>query len=85
MLSNEEVSFAAMRADYADVMAVLNLAISLIALVFCWSFCLMVIKAWAYKRDAQWREPVASHTKPLHTDETFAKEQVFAVSDDVSD
>ena len=38
MLSNEEVSFAAMRADYADVMAVLNLAISLIGLVFFWAF-----------------------------------------------
>lgn len=85
MLSNEEVSFAAMRADYADVMAVLNLAISLIALVFCWSFCLMVIKAWAFKRDAQWREPVVFHAKPLDTDEPFAKEQVFAVSDDASD
>ena len=66
-------------------MAVLNLAISLIALVFCWSFCLMVIKAWAFKRDAQWREPVVFHAKPLDTHDPFAKEQVFAVSDDASD
>ncbi|WFD03666.1 hypothetical protein MOBT1_002359 [Malassezia obtusa] len=51
MLSNEEVSFAAMRADYGDFMAMLNVAVALVALVFSWSFVLMVIKAWALARE----------------------------------
>lgn len=53
MLSNEEVSFAAMRADYADGMAVMNLAVSLVGLVFSWTFCIMVVKAWALRRETQ--------------------------------
>lgn len=55
MLSNEEVSFAAMRADYADGMAVMNLAVSLVGLVFSWTFCIMVVKAWALRRETAGR------------------------------
>ncbi|WFC97105.1 hypothetical protein MBRA1_003771 [Malassezia brasiliensis] len=53
MLSNEEVSFAAMRSDYSDFMAMLNVAIALVALVFAWSFAVMVIKAWAQARESR--------------------------------
>ncbi|WFC97460.1 hypothetical protein MYAM1_000174 [Malassezia yamatoensis] len=51
MLSNEEVSFAAMRAGYADFMAILNVAVALVALVFTWCFAIIVIKAWALQRE----------------------------------
>ncbi|WFD31898.1 hypothetical protein MSPP1_002939 [Malassezia sp. CBS 17886] len=47
MLSNEEVSFAAMRSGYDDGMAMLNVAVAAVALIFCWGFGVMVIKAWA--------------------------------------
>ena len=53
MLSNEEVSFAAMRSNYSDFMAILNVAIALVALVFAWSFAVMVIKAWAQARESR--------------------------------
>lgn len=55
MLSNEEVSFAAMRSGYGDFMAILNVSISLVGLVFCWAFCIMVIKAWASRREEKRR------------------------------
>ncbi|WFD41544.1 hypothetical protein MPSI1_000175 [Malassezia psittaci] len=51
MLSNEEVSFAAMRAGYGDFMAILNVAVALVALVFTWCFAIIVIKAWALQRE----------------------------------
>lgn len=54
MLSNEEVSFAAMRADYADGMAVLNLAVSIVGLVFAWTFFVMLVKALSVKRKAEY-------------------------------
>ena len=53
MLSNEEVSFAAMRSGYGDFMAILNVSVSLVGLIFCWAFCIMVIKAWASRREAE--------------------------------
>lgn len=62
MLSNEEVSFAAMRADYADGMAVMNVAVSLVGLVFSWTFCIMVIKAWALRREATSRVRLVAPT-----------------------
>lgn len=83
MLSNEEVSFAAMRSDYADVMAVLNVAISVVALVFCWTFCIMAIKAWAVRRDdAHSWEPGPRAHKHADNDDTYAKAQHFVVSDE---
>ena len=60
MLSNEEVSFAAMRSGFSDFMAILNIAVALIGLVFCWTFCVMVIKAWAVRREV---------TRMSHVDE----------------
>ena len=51
MLSSEEVSFAAMRAGYDDLMAIMNLSIAIICLVFCFAACLLVLKGWALKRE----------------------------------
>lgn len=68
MLSNEEVSFAAMRADYGDFMAMLNVAVALVALVFSWSFAIMVIKAWALQREMRKSSMRhASHATGAHT------------------
>ena len=50
MLSVEEVSFAAMRAGYDDMMAVLNFTIALTSLVFCWEVVVMAIKGGAVMR-----------------------------------
>lgn len=50
MLSVEEVSFAAMRAGYDDMMAFLNFTIALTSLVFCWEVVVMAIKGWAVMR-----------------------------------
>lgn len=55
ILSNEEVSFAAMRANFGDFMAMLNVAIAAVALVFSWSFAIMVVKAWALRREHRLR------------------------------
>lgn len=82
MLSNEEVSFAAMRSDYADAMAMLNLAISIVALVFCWTFCVMMIKAWAFRRDVQaWEPPARPAAQAASSTEPWIKEQPYAASD----
>ncbi|PWN53358.1 hypothetical protein IE53DRAFT_300693, partial [Violaceomyces palustris] len=51
MLSSEEVSFAAMRSGYGDFMAILNVAVAVVALLFCWIMGIMLIKAWAVKRE----------------------------------
>lgn len=50
MLSNEEIAFAAMRANFDDKMAFANFAIALIALVFCWTVVVMAVKGWAVLR-----------------------------------
>lgn len=57
MLSNEEVSFAAMRRGYADFMAILNMAIALTAFLFAGTFGVMVGKAWASQRETPPRAP----------------------------
>ncbi|SNX86369.1 uncharacterized protein MEPE_05078 [Melanopsichium pennsylvanicum] len=65
MLSSEEVSFAAMRSGYGDFMAILNVAVAVVALLFCWTTGLLMIKGWAVRqeirRDMHEREGV-SHT-----------------------
>ncbi|GAC92808.1 integral membrane protein [Pseudozyma hubeiensis SY62] len=49
MLSSEEVSFAAMRSGYGDFMAILNVAVAVVALLFCWTTTLMMLKGWAVR------------------------------------
>lgn len=51
MLSSEEVSFAAMRSGYGDFMAILNVAVAVVALLFCWTIGLMLLKGWAVRRE----------------------------------
>jgi len=87
MLSNEEVSFAAMRNDYADVMAVCNLAIAIVALVFFWTFCLMTLKAYVTKRKdtrglAESVSAVPDETKPLHAHGVSAHNFVLSEGDE---
>ncbi|KDN46613.1 hypothetical protein K437DRAFT_256120 [Tilletiaria anomala UBC 951] len=53
MLSTEEVSFMQMRTGYDDMMALLNLTVAVVALVFCLAALLMVLKNWALRRE--WR------------------------------
>ncbi len=51
MLSSEEVSFAAMRAGYDDLMAIMNLSVAIISLIFCFAAALLVLKGWALRRE----------------------------------
>ncbi len=53
MLSSEEVSFAAMRSGYGDFMAILNVAVAVVALLFCWTTALMMLKGWAVRREVK--------------------------------
>ncbi|SPO24275.1 uncharacterized protein UTRI_03543 [Ustilago trichophora] len=53
MLSSEEVSFAAMRSGYGDFMAILNVAVAVVALLFCWTTLLMMLKGWAVRREVR--------------------------------
>lgn len=53
MLSSEEVSFAAMRSGYGDFMAILNVAVAIVALLFCWTTALMMLKGWAVRREVK--------------------------------
>ena len=53
-------------------MAVLNFAISVVGLVLCWSFCIMLIKAWALKRETR---------NFANTSEPWAQEQHFVISE----
>lgn len=50
ILSDEEISFAAMRAGYDDVMAFLNVTVALTCLVFCWIVVVMAVKGMAVLR-----------------------------------
>jgi hypothetical protein len=50
MLSNEEITFAAMRTGYDDMMAFLNFTIALTSAVFCWEVVVVGIKGWAVGR-----------------------------------
>ena len=64
MLSSEEVSFAAMRSGYGDFMAILNVAVAVVALLFCWTTGLMMLKGWAVRREVKKSlyEPVETHS-----------------------
>ena len=53
MLSSEEVSFAAMRSGYGDFMAILNVGVAVVSLLFCWTTALMMIKGWAVRREVR--------------------------------
>ncbi|EPQ27560.1 uncharacterized protein PFL1_04698 [Pseudozyma flocculosa PF-1] len=53
MLSSEEVSFAAMRSGYGDFMAILNVVVAVVSLLFCWTTALMMIKGWAVRREVR--------------------------------
>lgn len=53
MLSSEEVSFVAMRNGFGDFMMILNVTVALVSLLFCWIAALMVLKAWAIRREQQ--------------------------------
>lgn len=50
ILSVEEISFAAMRAGYDDMMAFLNFTVALTSLVFCWIMVVLGVKGWAVGR-----------------------------------
>lgn len=51
MLSSEEVSFAAMRGGYDDVMAILCFLVATVCLCFCFTAILLLVKGWALRRE----------------------------------
>lgn len=55
MISSEDVTYAAMRHGYGDIMAVLCISTAVICLVFAGVTSLMIIKAWAVKRESRRR------------------------------
>ncbi|GAA5820022.1 hypothetical protein JCM11251_005450 [Rhodosporidiobolus azoricus] len=50
--STEQVTFAAMRHGWDDVMAFLTLTVSLVVFLFFWIAALFAVKGWALKRNA---------------------------------
>ena len=51
MLSVEEISWAAMRAGYDDMMAFLNFTVALTCFIFCWVVVIMLVKGMAVMRE----------------------------------
>ncbi|KAH9965713.1 hypothetical protein BC827DRAFT_1125327 [Russula dissimulans] len=50
ILSDEEVTFAAMRRGYDDVMMFLNLAVAITCFAFCWTMLVVGFKGWLKSR-----------------------------------
>ncbi|CEH18259.1 hypothetical protein CBOM_04672 [Ceraceosorus bombacis] len=90
MLSSEQVSQWALRAGYADAMAVANVSIALIALLFAWTAVLLLIKAAAMRREARTTAKGASlrlsecvsRRAPSWTASDAASEPVFVLGDE---
>lgn len=59
MLSSEEVSFAAMRNGFGDIMMILNLTVAIVCLLFCGIAALMIVKAFAVRRQRQMKQEAA--------------------------
>ncbi|EIW68262.1 hypothetical protein TREMEDRAFT_69277 [Tremella mesenterica DSM 1558] len=56
MLSDEEITWAAMRTGWDDMMAFLNFTVALTSLIFCWTVCVMGIKGMAVLRVGRKRQ-----------------------------
>lgn len=52
VLSTEQVTFAAMRHGFADLMLFLNFAVSLVSVVFCFILALFAVQGWSLSRSA---------------------------------
>lgn len=50
VLSDEEITFSAMRHGWDDVMAFLNLTVALVCFLFCWVLAVLAAKGWAVQR-----------------------------------
>ncbi|KAI0053061.1 hypothetical protein FA95DRAFT_1552948 [Auriscalpium vulgare] len=50
ILSDEEITFAAMRQGHDDVMMFLNLTVAVTCLAFCWTLCVVAFKGWLKSR-----------------------------------
>ncbi|ORY89437.1 hypothetical protein BCR35DRAFT_350424 [Leucosporidium creatinivorum] len=62
LLSTEQVAFAALRHGFDDIMAFLNVTISLVSIAFAWIVILFALQGWALRRfHAQ-----ARHLRELH-------------------
>jgi hypothetical protein len=53
ILSSEEVSFAALRSGFGDMMMILNLTVAIVCFLFCGIATLMIVKAYAVKLQRQ--------------------------------
>ncbi|KAK4053903.1 hypothetical protein OIO90_003740 [Microbotryomycetes sp. JL221] len=59
ILSTEQVTLAAMRHQFDDIMMFLNGTVSLVSIAFCWLMALFAIKGWALDRTLSSREMLA--------------------------
>jgi len=50
IMSNEEITFAAMRRGYDDVMMFLNVAVAITCFAFCWTVLVVGFKGWLKSR-----------------------------------
>jgi hypothetical protein len=50
ILSDEEITFAAMRRGYDDVMMFLNVAVAITCFAFCWTMLVVGFKGWLKSR-----------------------------------
>lgn len=75
MLSSEEVSFVAMRNGFGDFMMIMNVTVAVVSLLFCLVAAIMVLKAWAVRR-----EHVRSlrSARPLHHEQHHVSSQQSA-------
>jgi hypothetical protein len=81
MLSSEEVSFVAMRNGFGDFMMIMNVTVAVVSLLFCLVAAMMVLKAWAVKREHA--RAVRSHTESLReTQSPIVHSSAFVVGED---
>jgi len=50
IMSDEEITFAAMRRGYDDVMMFLNVAVAITCFAFCWTMLVVGFKGWLKSR-----------------------------------
>ncbi|KAK0551516.1 hypothetical protein OC846_003231 [Tilletia horrida] len=62
MLSSEEVSFLAMRTGWSDIMMITNVTVALVCLVFCGIAAMLMLKAWAVKRELRVHRAISAGT-----------------------
>lgn len=81
MISSEEVSFAAMRNGFDDFMAIMCITVAFICFIFALIAGLMIVKAWAVRREMRRDSQKSKADKPGAAEGDVDAETVFVLGD----